>query len=183
MHTVSVCRSAHTILCTTPRDPCRSTHTAGHSAETRRPEYADQQNGTRHATAAHHSMQAAGCNTSCTSHSTLPGACYTTQHSMCTAPHIIWWAPHSASLSAPLGACYLAHCPAHTPKTTGPKTTSGHCGPIMMQMRLGFLCPGGLGTRNNGEVRGLLAGIMDGRNRQSIGPLSERREGGWQRPP
>ena len=70
-------------------------------------------NGTCHAIAAHHSMQAAGYITLCMSHSTLLGACYMTQHSMCTAPCTVQWAPHSASLGAPLGACHLAHYPAH----------------------------------------------------------------------
>ena len=71
----------------------------------------------------------------------------------------------------------------NTPKTMGPQNDTWPLrGPVPMQIRPGFHCPGGLGTRNNGEVRRLPAGMMDGRNHQSNRPLSECWEGGWQRP-
>ena len=62
-------------------------------------------------------------------------------------------------------------------KQWAPKRYLATAGPILMQMRLGFLCPGGLGTRNNREVRGLLAGMMDGRSEPSIHRATERASG------
>ena len=46
-----------------------------------------------------------------------------------------------------------------------------------MQMRSGFLCPGGLRIRNNGEVHRILAGMVGGRKVPSIHRATERAPG------